>query len=48
MVRSWVRGKRAWFGGGEKGKSILGFMLRLFWGKCPAEMTYHPKEVRMS
>ena len=44
----WVRGKRAWSGGGEKGKPILGFLFRLFWGKCPARMTYHLKEARMS
>ena len=48
VVRSWVRGKRAWSGGGERGKPILGFLLKLFWGKCPAGMTYHPKEARMS
>ena len=45
---SWVKGKRAWSGGEERGKPILGFLLRLFWGKCPAGMTYRPKEVRMS
>ena len=44
VVRSWVRGKRAWSGGGEMGKPIMGFLLRLFWGKCFAGMTYHPKE----
>ena len=27
---SWVRGKRAWSGTGERGKSILGFLLKLF------------------
>ena len=27
---SWVRGKRVWSGGGERGKPILGFLLRLF------------------
>ena len=27
---SWVRGKRVWPGGGERGKPILGFLLRLF------------------
>ena len=48
VVRSWVRGKGAWFSGGEKGKHILGFLLKLFWGKCPAGMTYHPKEAKMS
>jgi len=45
---SWVKCKRVWFGGGERGKPILGFLLRLFWGKCPAGMIYCPKEVRMS
>ena len=45
---SWVRGKRVWFGGGEMGKPILGFLLKLFWGKYPVGMTYYPKEVRMS
>ena len=44
---SWVRDKRVWFGGGERGKPILGFLLRLFWGKCPVGMTYRPKEVMM-
>ena len=44
----WVRGKRVWSGGEERGKPIMGFLLRLFWGKCPAGMTYRPKEVRMS
>ena len=45
---SWVRGKRSWSSGGERGKPILGFLHRLFWGKCHAGMTYRPKEVRMS
>jgi len=46
---SWVRGKRRHgLAVGRGKKPILGFLLRLFWGKCPAEMTYHPKEVRMS
>ena len=31
---SCVRGKRAWSSGGERGKPILGFLLRLFWGSC--------------
>ena len=44
---SWVRGKRAWSSGGEREKPILGFLLRLFWGKCLAGMTYYPKEARM-
>ena len=41
-VRSWARGKKAWFGGGERGKSILRFLLGLFWEKCPVGMTHHP------
>ena len=45
---SWVRGKRVWFGGGERRKPILGFLLKLFWGKCPAGMTCCPKEARIS
>ena len=45
---SWARGKKTWFGGRERGKPILGFLLRLFWGKCLAGMTYLPKDVRMS
>ena len=36
-----------WSGGGERGKLILGFLLKFFWGKCPVGMTYYPKEVRM-
>ena len=47
-MKSWVRGKRAWSSGREKGKPILGFLLRLFWGKCPVGMTYPLKEVRKS
>ena len=45
----WVRGKRG-FGLAVKrrGKPILGFLLKLFWGKCLVEMTYHPKEAKMS
>ena len=27
---------------------ILGFPLKLFWGKCPAGMIYHPKQTNMS
>ena len=27
-VRSWVRGKRAWFGGGEKGKTYFEVLAR--------------------
>ena len=41
-VRSCVRGKRAWFGGGERGRPILRFLPGLIWGKCPVEMTHHP------
>ena len=33
---------------GRKRGSILGFPLKLLWEKCPARMTSHPKEVRMS
>ena len=43
-VRSWVRGKRAWFGGGGREKPILRFLLGLFWEKCHAGMTYHLNE----
>ena len=48
VVRLRVRGERVWSSGRERGKPILGFLLRLFWGKCPAGMTYYLKEVRMS
>ena len=48
MVKSWVRGKRAWFGDGEREKPILRFLLGLFWGKYPVGMTYHPKEAKLS
>jgi len=47
----WVTGQkyeRVWFDGGEKGESILGFLLKFFWEKCPTGMTSHPKEVNMS
>ena len=45
----WARGKRGYgLVVDRKGKSILGFLLKLFWGKCPARMTYHPKERKMS
>ena len=45
----WVRGKRGHgLAVGRGKKSILGFLLRFFWGKCLAGMTCHPKEVRMS
>ena len=36
-----------WFGSGEKRGSILGFSLKLLWGKCPTGMTFHLKEVSM-
>ena len=36
-----------WFGSGEKMGSILGFPLKLLWGKCLAGMAFHPKEVSM-
>ena len=42
----WVRGHGLAMGRGKK--PILGFLLRFFWGKCPAGMTCHSKEVRMS
>ena len=46
---SWVRGKRRHgLAVGRGKKLILGFLLKLFWGKCPVVMTYHPKETRMS
>ena len=38
--------RRAWSCCGEKGKPILGFPLKLFWGKYPAGMASHPKEVK--
>ena len=45
----WVRGKRGYgLAVGRSGKPILGFPLKLFWGKCLAGMTYHPKEAKMS
>ena len=45
----WVKGKRGYgLAVGKRGKLILGFPLKLFWGKYPAEMTYHPKEEKMS
>ena len=37
-----------WSGGGEKGEPILGFPFKLFWGKCLAGMTSHPKEANIS
>ena len=44
----WVMGQKAWSSDGERRKPIMGFLLRLFWGKCLAGMTCHPKETRMS
>ena len=45
----WVRGKRGYgLAVGRRKKSILGFPLKFFWGKCLAGMTYHPKEGKMS
>ena len=41
-MRSWVRGKRAWFGGGEREIPILRFLPGLFWEKRPVGMTHHP------
>ena len=45
----WVRGKKGYGLAVERrGKPVLGFSLKLFWGKCPAGMIYHPKEANMS
>ena len=45
----WVRGKRGYgLAVGRRGKPILRFPLKLFWGKCPTGITYHPKEEKMS
>ena len=45
----WVRSKKGYgLVVGRKGKPILGFPLKLFWGKCLTKMTYHPKEGKMS
>ena len=45
----WVRGKRRYGLVVERrGKPILGFPLKLFWGKCPVGMTWHPKKAKMS
>ena len=44
-----VRGKSGYgLAVGRRGKPILGFLLKLFYGKCLAGMTYHPKEAKMS
>ena len=34
--------------GSKVRESILGFPLKLFEEKCPAGMTYHPKEEKLS
>ena len=45
----WVKDKRGYgLVVGRKGKPILKFPLKLFWGKCPAGMTYYPKDGKMS
>ena len=36
MVWRWREGKTYF---GVPAQALLGFLLRLFWGKCPAEMT---------
>ena len=45
----WVRGKKGYgLAVGRRGKPILGFSLKLFWGKYPFGMTYDPREGKMS
>ena len=45
----WVRCKRGYgLVVGRRGKPILGFPLKLFWGKCLTGMTYHPKDGKIS
>ena len=45
----WVKGKKGYgLTVGRRGKLILGFLLKLFWQKCPTGVTYHPKEEKMS
>ena len=45
----WVKGKRGYgLEVGRREEPILGFPLKLFWRKCPAEITYHLKEGKMS
>jgi len=45
----WVKGKRGYGLVVERRrKPILGFLLKFFWEKCTAGMTYHPKEGKMS
>ena len=49
MVSHGSKGKRMYGLAVERReKPILGFPLKLFWGKCLTGMTYHPKEVKMS
>ena len=36
-----------WFGGGEKNRFIMGFLLKLFWERCPTGMASHLNEVSM-
>ena len=41
----WVRGKiKCGLTVGRREKPILRFLLKLFWGNCLAQMTYHPKK----
>ena len=45
----WIRGKKGYgLAVRRRGKPILGFMLKLFWEKCPTRMTYHLKEGKLS
>ena len=45
----WIKGKRGYgLEVGRREEPILGFPLKLFWRKCAAEITYHPKEGQMS
>ena len=45
----WVIGKKGYgLAVRRRRKSIMGFLLNLFWGKCPAGMTYHSKEEKTS
>ena len=45
----WARGKRGYgLAVGRRGKSIMGFLFKFFWGKCPVGMIYHPKKGKMS
>ena len=56
LVLSQYKGGGPWVGGkrgyglvvGRKGKPILGFPLKFFWGKCLTRMTYYPKEAKIS